>query len=134
LNANLGRFDDMTSIRPFVALLACAAVIAVTLGAGVAWAAPSTSTKLTYHFTNCVGSRVGDFSAVKQPSEAAGLQLTDGSATFIFMEAVDVSTGAVLFTTPGFEHNKLPTVTCDLTHPTSFEELLVKGLLAPVKK
>jgi hypothetical protein len=123
----------MISFRPFVALLACVAVIAVTLGAAAAWAAPSTSTTLTYHFTNCDGSR-GAFDAVKQPSEAAGLQLTDGSATFIFMEAVDVGTGTVLFTTPGFEHNKLPTVSCDLTHPTTGEALRVKGLLAPVKK
>lgn len=123
----------MTSLRPFVALLVCAAVIAVTLGAQAAWSAPSTSTTLTYEFTNCVGSREA-FSAVKQPSEAAGLQLTDGSATFIFMEAVDALTGTVFFTTPGFKHNGLPVVVCDLTHPTTFEELRVTGLLAPVKK
>jgi len=123
----------MTSFRPFVALLACVGVMAGTLGAEAASAAPSTPTTLTYEFTECTGSRT-TFTAVKQPSEAAGLQLTDGSATFIFMEAIDVQSGAVLFTTPGFEHNGLPTVTCDLMHPTTGEELLVKGLLAPVKK
>ena len=124
----------MTSFRPLVALLACLGVLAGSLGAEAASAAPSTPTTLTYDFTGCTGSREGTFSAVKQPSEAAGLQLTDGSATFIFMEAIDVPSGAVLFTTPGFEHNGLPTVICDLIHPTTGEELLVTGLLAPVKK
>jgi hypothetical protein len=134
IHCNLGRFDEVTSFRSLVALLACVGVIAGTLGAQAASGAPSTPTTLTYEFTGCTGSRTGTFTAVKQPSEAAGLQLTDGSATFVFMEAIDVQSGAVLFTTPGFEHNGLPTVTCDLIHPTTGEELLVKGLLAPVKK
>lgn len=123
----------MTSFRPLVALLACVGVLAGNLGAEAASAAPATPATLFYDFTGCTGSRP-TFTAVKQPSEAAGLRLTDGSATFIFMEAIDVESGAVLFTTPGFEHNRLPTVTCDLTHPTTEEVLLVKGLLAPVKK
>ena len=91
----------MTSFRPRVALLVCVSVVAGILGKA-AWAAPSTPTTLTYQFTNCEGGPRTTFEAVKQPSEAAGLQLTDGSATFIFMEAIDVDSGAVLFTTPGF--------------------------------
>ena len=97
-------------------------------------AAPSTPATLVYEFTGCTGSRTGTFTAVKQPSGAAGLQPTDGSATFVFMESIDVQSGVVEFTTPGFKHNGLPTVTCDLIHPTTQQELLVTGLLAPVKK
>jgi hypothetical protein len=118
----------MTSFRPLVALLVCVGV----LGAEAASAAPSTPATLTYEFKNCEGSREGDFSAVKQPSGAAGLQVTDGSATFVFMESIDVATGTVEFTTPGFKHNGLPTVTCDLT--LNQQVLVVTGLLAPVKK
>jgi hypothetical protein len=104
------------------------------LGAEAASAAPSTPTTLTYVFTDCEGARQGTFSAVKQPSGAAGLQLTDGSATFVFMESIDVLTGAVEFTTPGFDHNGLPTVTCLLIPPNTTQLVRVTGLLAPVKK
>ena len=124
----------MSSFRPLVVLLVWVGLIAGVLFAEAASAAPATPTTLTYTFTECTGSRTGTFAAVKQPSEAAGLQLTDGSGTFIFMEAVDALTGTVFFTTPGFKHNGLPVVVCDLTHPTTFEELRVTGLLAPVKK
>ena len=118
----------MTLFRPLVALLACVGV----LGAEAASAAPSTPTTLTYVFTGCSGSRTGTFTAVKQPSEAAGLQLTDGSGNFVFMEATDVATGTVEFTTPGFLHNGLPTVTCNLT--LGQQDLVVTGLITPVRK
>ena len=83
-------------------------------------------------FTGCTGSRTGTFTAVKQPSGAAGLQLTDGTGTFIFLESIDVATQTVEFTTPGFLHNGLPTVTCKLA--LNEQDLVVTGLLAPVKK
>jgi hypothetical protein len=68
---------------------------------------------------------------VKQPSGAAGLQVVGFKATFVFMESIDAA-GNVEFTTPGFEHNGLPTVTCNLT--LNQQDFDVKGLLAPVKK
>jgi hypothetical protein len=121
----------MTAFRPLVALLVCVGV----LGAQAASAAPSTPATLTYEFTECEGAGPASFTAVKQPSGAAGLQLTDGSATFVFMESIDVATNTVEFTTPGFKHNGLPTVTCLLFPPSTPEQLvLVTGLLAPVKK
>ena len=118
----------MLSFRPLVALLVCVGV----LGAEAASAAPSTPTTLTYVFTGCTGARTGTFTAVKQGSEAAGLQLTDGSGTFVFMEAIDVATGTVEFTTPGFKHNGLLTAKCDLT--LGGQELDVTGLVTPAKK
>ena len=54
---------------------------------------------------------------MKQLSESAALQLTDGSATVVLMEAIDAATGAVLLTTPGFHHNNLPTATCKSDQP-----------------
>src|ERR1035437_4104949 len=84
-----------------------------------AWAAPSST--LTYELTGCTGpsGTPAHFDAVKQPSGAAALRLTNGSAVFVLMEAIDTTTKAVLFSTPGFQHNGLPTVTCDLTQPTT---------------
>ena len=118
----------MTSFRSLVALIACVGV----LGAEAASAAPGSAPgSLTYTFTECSGSFEGTFTAVKQPSGAAGLQLTDGSGTFIFMESIDAG-GNVEFTTPGFEHNGLPTVECDLE--LDGQLFRVTGLLAPVKK
>ena len=120
----------MIAFRPLVALLVCVGV----LGAQAASAAPSTPATLTYQFTSCEGEGPASFTAVKQPSGAAGLQVVEFKATFVFMESIDVATGAVEFTTPGFKRNGLPTVTCLLYPPSTPEQLvLVTGLLAPVK-
>jgi hypothetical protein len=125
----------MTSSRFNAALLSALACAAGFLSATGASAAPSTPRTLTYHLTGCSGASGTPTSldGVKQPSEAAALQLTDGSGTFVFMKAVDAETGAVLFATPGFEHNNLPTVTCDLIHPVTGDESIVTGLIAPVR-
>ena len=121
----------MTAFRPFVALLVCVGM----LGVQAASAAPSTPATLTYEFTDCVGEGPDSFTAVKQPSGAAGLQVVEFKATFVFMESIDEATGAVEFTTPGFEHNGLPAVTWLLFPPSTPEQLVrVTGLLAPVKK
>jgi hypothetical protein len=89
---------------------------------------------LTYEFTACTGptGTPTEFDAVKQPGEGAALHLTDGSGTFIAMAATDVATGAVLFETPGFQHNNLPTVTCSVINPRNGPEQLVTGLIVPV--
>ena len=121
----------MTRFRPLVAVPACAAIVALALGGGAGWAAPSTPNTLTYHFTNCDGPQE-TYEGVKQ-AEAAAVQLTDGSGNFVFMEAVDLATGAVLFTTPGFRHNGLTTAVCDFT-TVAGELLRVTGLLTPAKK
>jgi hypothetical protein len=121
----------MTAFRPLVALLVCVGV----LGAQAASAAPSTPATLTYVFTDCEGAGAPEsFTAVKQPSGAAGLQVVEFKATFVFMESIDDATGATEFTTPGFNHNGLPTVQCDLIPPNTTQLVHVKGLLAPVKK
>jgi hypothetical protein len=116
-----------------VVALACLAIGAGTVG-GVARADPSTSTTLTYHFTDCSGpaGTPTTFDAVKQPSESAALQLTSGSGTFVLIEAVDVATGATLFTTPGFVYNNLATITCSLIHPVTGQHVLITGFIAPV--
>jgi hypothetical protein len=52
-----------------------------------------------------------------------------------FMEASDPTTGEVFFTTPGFQHNSLALVTCELDNPRDPEEHdLVKGLLTPATR
>ena len=71
---------------------------------------------------------------VKQPHEGAALRLTSMSGNFIFMEASDATTGEVFFSTPGFQHNNLALVTCELDNPRNpGEHDLVKGLLTPAK-
>ena len=114
------------------------AVLALAAGAAlcpaVASADPSTPSTLTYEFTVCTGpaGTPTEFDAVKQPGEAAALQLTDGGGVFIAVEAVDIETGALLFTTPGFEENGLTTVTCSVVNPRNGREQLVTGLIVPV--
>ena len=116
--------------------LAVALTLAGVCGAHApgAWAAPSTPETLRYELTGCSGPAGTPTSLVglKQPSEAAALHLTTGGH-FIFMEAVDATTGQVLFSTPGFGNNSLSLVTCDLTHPTTQEKSIVRGLITPVR-
>lgn len=124
----------MKGLRPSVIAVACGSVFAAGMIGGVARAAPSTPATLTYHFTECSGpaGTPTTFDAVKQPSEAAGLQLTNGSGTFVLVEAIDPVTGNTLFTTPGFKKNKLPTITCNLIHPVTGADVIVTGFIAPV--
>lgn len=124
----------MALSRSFIAVLASVAGVAGVLPAAEAWASPSTPSTLTYEFTDCIGppGTPTEFDAVKQPGEAAALHLTDGSGNFIAMAATDVETGDVLFTTPGFQKNDLPTVTCSVINPRNGREQLVTGLIVPV--
>jgi hypothetical protein len=118
--------------RSTIALLAL--VAGAALPAAAASADPSTPSTLTYEFTACTGP-VGtptQFDAIKQPGGAAALHLTDGSGVFITVQAVDVETGRVLFMTPGFKQNDLPTVTCSLANPTNGREQLVTGFVVPL--
>lgn len=93
---------------------------------------PSTPRTLTYVFTGCTGPAGTPltFDAVKQPGGAAALHLTGSSGVFIVIQAVDVETGAVLFTTPGFQHNDLTTIRC-VVNPINGPEQLVTGLIVP---
>ncbi|MGE5155916.1 MAG: hypothetical protein ACM3JP_00275 [Betaproteobacteria bacterium] len=106
----------------------------MVLGASSAAAHPSTPSTLTYHLTDCSGpaGTPAQFDAVKQPGGAAALHLVDGSGMFIATQAVDVATGTVLFSTPGFGHNDLPTVTCLAIHPVTQTLQSVTGLLIPI--
>ena len=119
----------MASHRSITALVALVAGAALPAAAS---AQPSTPSTLTYEFTDCSGpaGTPTDFDAVKQPGEGAALHLTDGSGIFIAVQAEDVETGTVLFTTPGFERNDLPTVTCSVVNPRNGREQLVTGLVA----
>src|SRR5215207_5788503 len=47
------------------------------------------------------------------------------------MAALDVETGEVLFMTPGFQQNNLPTVTCSVINPRNGREQLVTGSSLP---
>jgi hypothetical protein len=113
------------------------AVLALAAGAlcpAAASADPSTPSTLTYEFTDCSGpaGTPTQFDAVKQPGEAAALHLSDGGGLFIAVAAVDIETGDLLFTTPGFESNGLATVTCSVVNPRNGREQLVTGLVVPV--
>jgi hypothetical protein len=68
---------------------------------------------------------------VKQPGGAAALHLTGSSGIFIAIQAVDVEPEAVLFTTPGFQHNDLTTIMCSLVNPINGREQVVTGLIVP---
>jgi hypothetical protein len=122
--------------RRFVSILATAGLLAAMLAVttGQAAAHPSTPTTLTFHFTDCSGpaGTPKTFDAVKQPGGAAALHLLDASGVFIAVRAIDVESGTTLFATPGFEHNNLPTITCQLIHPVTSTRELVTGLMAPV--
>ena len=122
----------MTRFLSLIALLAL--VVGAAMFPAGASADPSTPRTLTYVFTDCEGpaGTPTQFRAVKQPGEGAALHLTDARGTFIAVRAVDVETGAVLFTTRGFERNGLPTVTCSLVNPRSGRAQLVTGFIAPV--
>lgn len=122
----------MARSRSVIALLAV--VAGAALPAAAASADPSTASTLTYEFTACTGpaGTPTHFDAVKQPGGAAALHLTGSSGVFIAVQAVDVETGAVLFTTAGFQHNDLTTVTCSVVHPTNGREQLVTGLIVPL--
>ena len=122
----------MARARSIIALLALVAGAAVA--ASAASADPPTPSTLTYEFTDCTGpaGTPTHFDAVKQPGGAAALRLTNSSGVFIAVKAVDVETETVLFATPGFEQNNLPTVTCSVVNPTNGREQLVTGLIVPV--
>ena len=119
----------------FRSIIALAALVAgVALPAAATSADPSTTSTLTYEFTACTGAAgtPTHFDAVKQPGGAAALHLTGGKGVFIAVQAVDVETGAVLFTTPGFKQNHLMTLTCSVENPTNGREQLVTGLIVPL--
>ena len=125
----------MTLPRPLLALVSGFAGVAAILPAQAAWAAPSDT--LTYHLTACSGppGTPANIDGVKQPHEGAALRLTTMSGNFIFMEASDATTGEVFFSTPGFQHNNLQLVTCELDNPRNLgEHDLVKGLLTPATR
>ncbi len=102
---------------------------------GVALADPATPATLTYHLTDCTGPAGTplSFDALKQPGGAAALHLIDGGGTFVAMAAIDVATGTTLFSTPGFERNVVPTVTCSVVHPVTNTVQLVTGIITPVR-
>ena len=114
-----------------------AAVLAGTVFAGAAQAAPANDATLVYSFTDCVGHR--DFQAVKQPSGAASVHLLDGSGVFLFMRAVvlgdqgDLLDGTVLFNTRGITSGaaNVETITCEQVSPTSGIRALITGFMAP---
>lgn len=121
----------IASVLAAVALVG--AMFAVTTG--VAAGHPSTTKTLTYHFTDCSGP-VGvpaSFDAVKQPGGAAALHLADGRGVFVIMQVVDIETGDVVLSTPGFEHNAVPTITCRGIHPVTLAEQWVTGILTSAK-
>jgi hypothetical protein len=126
----------MQTVRRSARLAASLAILLTMLGttAGAALADPSTPATLVYQFTECSGpsGTPQTFEAVKQPGGAAALHLVDGRGIFVAVAATDVQTGTTLFSTPGFEHNQLPTVSCLLFHPVAQRWQSVVGMLVPV--
>ncbi len=132
------------SLRRCAAMFLCLAAITGSVLGGVANADPSNGKTLTYDFTQCVASSGGSvpgFQAVKELSQAAALQLVDGSGNFVAMAAVVLgdqtvngtfyADGMVLFATPGFSGtNELPTITCTNTSPLSGILERVTGYIA----
>ena len=113
-----------------------AAALTAGLFGGVASAAPDNDATLVYSFTNCNGH--ADFQAVKQPSQAASVHLTDGTGNFLFMKAVvlgdqgDLLDGTVLFDTRGITSGaaNVETVTCDLVSPLDGVLVRTTGLIS----
>jgi len=68
---------------------------------------------------------------VKQPGEAAALHLTNGDR-FIFMwAAAATNPDEPFFETPGFDHNDIALVECELVQPET--GVIVRGLITPVR-
>jgi hypothetical protein len=122
--------------RRAVSIMATIGILAGMLAvSGTVTAHPSTPTTLTYHFTDCSGpaGTPTTFDAVKQPGGAAALHLVDGSGIFVAVQAIDAKSGTILFTTPGFLHNNLPTISCELIHPVTLTLQSVTGVVAPIR-
>jgi hypothetical protein len=119
----------MKSLKLFALAFCATSVIAAGFVVGVAQ-----SDTLTYHFTNCAGptGTPTAFDATKQLSQSAALHVTNSAEVFVAVEAVDAQTGAILFTTPGFENNVVPTISCQLVHPVTGQLDVVTGFFAPV--
>jgi hypothetical protein len=121
-------------VARFWSVAAVIASVASVLAAQAALAAPSNTKILTFPFTGCTGpaGTPASFSALKEPSSGASLRLLGSSVVYVTTQAVDVDSGAVLFSTPGFQNNSVQTVVCYLTHPVTKAHLRVTGLLTPV--
>ena len=116
----------MKSFKVFAIAFGATSVIAAGSVVGVAQS-------LTYHFTNCVGptGTPTGFDATKQLGNAAALHVTDSGEIFVGVKSIDAQTGAILFTTPGFEHNVVPTITCQVVKPVTGQLRVVTGFFAP---
>lgn len=130
--------EGMT-LKRSAATMVFVSALAASFG-GAANAHPNNDKTLTYEFTSCTSGSA--FQAAKQPGEAAALHLLDGSGIFVAMKAVALgdqtvngtfyADGTVLFETPGFSGtNRLPTITCTNTSPTSGIRSRVTGYIAP---
>jgi len=109
-----------------------AGMITITAGAAAADYPPGS---LVFHFTDCSGptGTPATFDVAKPVGPAFTFHLIDGSGMWVIKELVDVETGATRFTMPGFEHNNLPTITCQYFSPVIFRMLRVTGLIVPVR-
>jgi hypothetical protein len=110
----------------FVAVAVAVAGVCGALAPGAWTAPPPQSTPVEFVLTGCDGPD-GTLIGFKQPGEAAALHLTNGGK-YIFMEAFPTGDPEnPFFTTPGFDHNNLALVTCNLGQSTT-----VRGLITPV--
>ena len=90
---------------------------------------PPQSTPLEVVLTGCDGPD-GTLTGFKQPGEAAAVHLTTGGK-YIFMEAFPTGDPEnPFFTTPGFDHNNLALVTCNMVEPVT--GVTARGLITPV--
>jgi hypothetical protein len=121
------------------AITAGFALIAVSTmaTAGAAHADPVNDRSVTITLSDCVGpaGTPSSFDIAKIPNPGAALHLVNGTGTFVLMNATDETTGLLVFTTPGFEHNDLALVTCSfvapITVPLAGHTIVVSGQMTP---
>lgn len=122
-------------MRRSITFAAWLAIGAMAIAPGIALAAPDNARTVTYSFHDCTGfaGAPAAFEAVKQPSGSAALHVVGSNDVFVIVAAEDAETGDVLFATPGFAHNGLPTLTCASTHPATGAAALITGRFAPLR-
>ena len=96
-----------------------------------AWTAPPPqSTPVEVVLTGCDGPD-GTLTGFKQPGPSPAVHLTTGGK-YIFMEAFPTGNpDNPFFTTPGFDHNNLALVTCNMVEPVT--GVTARGLITPVR-
>jgi hypothetical protein len=114
-------------------LLLALVAVSTMATAGAAHADPVNDGSVTITLSDCIGpaGTPSSFDVAKIPNPAAALHLVNGTGTFVLMSATDETTGLLVFTTPGFEHNDRALVTCSFVSPTTGHTIVASGQMTP---